>query len=128
MGGIFNINNSIYYYIISAFIGVFNSVITPITILIMSNWFPKKNRGFLVGLWSSNGNVGNIIADLVGSGLESIFGKENWGKMMVVAASLVITTSFLNFFLLKPEPEKLGIVIDEETAEEQFIRVLSEQI
>jgi sugar phosphate permease len=27
----------------------------------MGNWFPKKNRGFIVGLWATCNNFGNIL-------------------------------------------------------------------
>lgn len=27
----------------------------------MSNWFPKKGRGLLMGIWSGQANIGDII-------------------------------------------------------------------
>ena len=31
----------------------------------MGNWFGKTGRGFIMGVWSSNASVGNIIARIL---------------------------------------------------------------
>jgi sugar phosphate permease len=45
---------------VQIFIGIFNAFLLPCFIAIMGNWFPKKNRGFVVGLWATCNNFGNI--------------------------------------------------------------------
>lgn len=49
-----------YFYFVQIFIGIFNAFLLPCFISIMANWFPKKNRGFIVGLWATCNNFGNI--------------------------------------------------------------------
>jgi sugar phosphate permease len=83
----------------------------------MSNWFPKKNRGFLVGLWSSCGNLGNIIGSLLAAALINVY-HQKWGYLLLTAAFFTSLASIATFFFLIPEPEKIGITIEEETFEE----------
>ena len=59
--GFFDWTSHSYFYAVQILIGVFNALIHPSVIDIMGNWFPKKNRGFIVGLWGTCTNVGNII-------------------------------------------------------------------
>jgi OPA family glycerol-3-phosphate transporter-like MFS transporter 3 len=61
LGGFYDIQSKAYFYIDFIMIGGFASILWPTYISIMANWFPKKNRGFLVGLWATCPNVGNII-------------------------------------------------------------------
>jgi MFS family permease len=61
LGSYYDINSEAYYYMCFAFIGLSSAVCYPNFVSIMSNWFPKKNRGFIIGLWSTCVNVGNII-------------------------------------------------------------------
>jgi sugar phosphate permease len=58
--GFLNITSQVYYYFVQIFIGIFNAFLLPCMIDIMGNWFPKKNRGFIVGLWATCNNFGNI--------------------------------------------------------------------
>jgi len=41
--------------------GTLQSVGWAVNLAVMSNWFPKKGRGLLIGCWASNANVGDII-------------------------------------------------------------------
>ena len=42
-------------------IGFVQSVDLPALIAIMGNWTHRGNRGFVTGLWSTCGSVGNIL-------------------------------------------------------------------
>jgi sugar phosphate permease len=56
-------NGFLYYYFIFVMIliGALNALLWPSFISILGQWFPKKTRGFLAGLWSTCNNTGNII-------------------------------------------------------------------
>jgi sugar phosphate permease len=55
--------------VLFAFNGLVQSIGWPSSFVVFSNWFGKKGRGTIVGLWSSSSNLGNVI----GSFLTSIF-------------------------------------------------------
>ena len=42
-------------------IGLIQSVDLPALISVMGNWTHRGNRGFVTGLWSTCGSVGNIL-------------------------------------------------------------------
>jgi hypothetical protein len=50
-----------YFFVTFALIGLCNSLITPTFCAVMGRWFPKKNRGALVGIWSTTNNFGHIL-------------------------------------------------------------------
>ena len=58
--GFFKITSQAYFFFVVILIGAFNACLFPIFISIMGNWFPKKSRGFLVGMWATCTNTGNI--------------------------------------------------------------------
>jgi sugar phosphate permease len=61
MAGFLGITSQAYFYVNFVAIGIVQSPLWPSYIAVLGNWFPRKNRGFLVGLWATAPNVGNII-------------------------------------------------------------------
>ena len=49
------------YFLIRIIDGTLQSVGWAVNLAVMSNWFPKRGRGLLIGCWASNANVGDII-------------------------------------------------------------------
>ena len=60
LAGFFDMTSQPYFYFVQIVIGIFNSFLLPCFIAIMGNWFPKKNRGFIVSMWATCNNFGNI--------------------------------------------------------------------
>jgi sugar phosphate permease len=59
--GFYDVTNYAAFYIILSGMGLLNATLLPCMIDINSNWFPKKSRGLLIGLWMSCNNFGNIV-------------------------------------------------------------------
>jgi len=49
------------YFVLRMIDGTLQSVGWAVNLAVMSNWFPKRGRGLLIGCWASNANVGDII-------------------------------------------------------------------
>lgn len=49
------------YFIFRVIDGTVQSVGWAVNLAVMSNWFPKRGRGLLIGCWASNANVGDIV-------------------------------------------------------------------
>lgn len=60
VGGFVKITHQAFYYTLFILIGFFNSMIFPNFISVLGNWFTKKRSGFMIGLWATCNNVGNI--------------------------------------------------------------------
>lgn len=89
-------------------------------IAIMGAWFPKKNRGFIVGLWATCNNFGNIAGIQVAAWLLDVFDGE-WQWLQVVAGATSVVIFFVVWFFLVPDPESIGIFVEEMTEKEQLI-------
>lgn len=86
----------------------------------MSNWFPRKFRGFLIGLWATSPNVGNIIGVQLAALLLRGF-DNRWYWLMLTISVLFLSFAVLIYSLLLPEPEKIGITINELSESEKFV-------
>ena len=60
IAGFYDMTSQAYYYFVKIFAGIFNSFLLPCMIAMVGNWFPKKSRGFFVGVWATCNNFGNI--------------------------------------------------------------------
>jgi MFS transporter, OPA family, solute carrier family 37 (glycerol-3-phosphate transporter), member 3 len=88
---------------------------------IMGKWFPKKNRGFIVGLWATCNNFGNIAGiQLAAYLMDNVFNNK-WQYLMVVASALGFIICIVTFFFLIPHPKQIGISVEEMTEKEILI-------
>ena len=54
-----------FLFVMAQFIhGLFQSTGGPVNTSIMGNWFPKKGRGLIFGLWTCHQYIGDIVAAL----------------------------------------------------------------
>ena len=49
-----------YFFIVKAVNGFVQSFAWGVNFAILSNWFPKRGRGILIGIWATNPSVGDI--------------------------------------------------------------------
>lgn len=93
--------NLFYYLFIYAVFGFFQGAGFPNEVAIMSNWFPKEGRGFVMGMWASCQPVGNILGGLL------VAGVVHWGYewTFTVNAAIIVVAGVVTFFTLKVRPE-----------------------
>ena len=125
--GFLNITNQGYFYFVQIFIGSFNAFLLPCMIAIMGNWFPKKNRGFIVGLWATCNNFGNIVGIQLAAFLMDYVFNNQWQYLMVVASFFALIMSFTIYFFLIPHPEQIGITVEELTEKEILIATATQK-
>jgi MFS family permease len=125
--GFLNLTNQAYFYFVQIFIGIFNAFLLPCMIGIMGNWFPKKNRGIIVGLWATCNNFGNIVGiQLAAFLMDNVF-NNHWQYLMVVASALALIFTFTIYFFLIPHPEQIGITVEEMTEKEILIAAATQK-
>ena len=49
-----------YFFVVKALNGAVQSFAWAVNFGILSNWFPRKGRGILIGIWATNPSVGDI--------------------------------------------------------------------
>ncbi|KAI3471045.1 hypothetical protein Pfo_027708 [Paulownia fortunei] len=105
-----NIHLFYYYLIVQMLAGLFQSTGWPSVVAVVGNWFGKKKRGLIMGIWNSHTSLGNII----GSVAASILLKYGWGWSMVAPGLGIAFASMVLFLLLPVSPASIGAVIDDD--------------
>uniref|UniRef100_A0A1X7UQD1 Major facilitator superfamily (MFS) profile domain-containing protein n=1 Tax=Amphimedon queenslandica TaxID=400682 RepID=A0A1X7UQD1_AMPQE len=102
-----DIHHLAYYIVIQIFVGVFESTGWPGVVAVMGNWFGKKNRGLLMGIWNSHTSVGNIL----GTAIPSLFAKkcDPWGWAFLIPGFVMIFVGCVMFFFLVLDPHHVGL-------------------
>ena len=80
--------------------------------VIITNWFPRTGRGFLIGLYATNTSLG----DIIGTQVYKHFSEDaatSWGISFFILGGLVAVMGVVNFFLLVQHPELVGLVVQE---------------
>jgi len=104
LGGFAHITNQFFYYILFIFIGLFNSMLFPNFISVLGNWFTKKHRGLIVGMWTTCNNVGNIIGIQLAAFLLDFY-KGEWPYLFLTISLIVFLLAVCMFFFFVVEPE-----------------------
>ena len=105
VGEWFHLYSYFWYIPIWILNGLFNSAGLPNLVSIMGNWFGKRSRGFIFGLWGTNASVGNIIGSLI-VGAVLTYGYNV--AMLITALPLLVIASF-TFFGVVNKPEDVGL-------------------
>lgn len=101
-----------YFYIVKAINGAVQSFAWAVNFGILSNWFPRKGRGILIGIWATNPSVG----DIFGQRIYLMFTEnnvENWGYTFIFLGGCIEVVAILNLLCLVEYPLQKGIVIRE---------------
>ncbi|XP_010264255.1 PREDICTED: putative glycerol-3-phosphate transporter 1 [Nelumbo nucifera] len=104
----FNIHNFYYFLIVQMFAGLFQSTGWPSVVAVVGNWFGKKKRGLIMGIWNAHTSVGNISGSLIASALL----KYGWGWSFAVPSLLIAFVGSVVFLLLPVSPESVGVEIE----------------
>lgn len=99
-----NIHNFYYYLVVQMVAGLFQSTGWPSVVAVVGNWFGKKKRGLIMGIWNAHTSVGNIIGSLIASALLS-FG---WGWSFLVPGLIIAFMGLVVFLILPVAPEPVG--------------------
>lgn len=102
-----------FLFVLAQFIhGLFQSTGGPVNTSIMGNWFPKKGRGLIFGLWTCHQYVGDIVSGLATAAIVSLGFAWQWA--LIVPAIANGLWGVVNFFYLPNAPNEVGIETEEE--------------
>ena len=97
--------------------GLFQSVVRPCAVALMANWFPRLSRGSVMGIWSANTSVGDVIgAELGGLMLYAGF---SWKVILLTCAFIVILVSFVFFIVVEDRPS-LDLIAADSCCDKEF--------
>ncbi|KAF9621446.1 hypothetical protein IFM89_021485 [Coptis chinensis] len=91
-----NIHSFYYFLIIQTLAGLFQSTGWPSAVAVIGNWFRKKKRGLIMGIWNAHTSIGNISGSLIAS----YFLEYGWGWSFAIPGLLTIILGMIVFLLL----------------------------
>lgn len=107
-----NIHDFSYYLVIQMLAGLFQSTGWPSVVGVVGNWFGKRKRGLIMGIWNAHTSVGNIAGSLIASG----FLKFGWGWSFAVPGMLMAFVGLTVFLFLPVNPQAMGIEKEDDLA------------
>ena len=111
-----NIHSFYYFLAVQMAAGMFQSTGWPSVVAVVGNWFGKRKRGLIMGIWNAHTSVGNITGSLIAAGLL----KYGWGWSFAVPGLLIAFVGLLVFLFLAVSPEAVGIEKEEDEASKSF--------
>ncbi|KAM7273717.1 hypothetical protein ACFE04_028381 [Oxalis oulophora] len=105
-----NIHNFYYFLILQVLAGLFQSTGWPSVVAVVGNWFGKKKRGLIMGIWNAHTSIGNISGSLIASSMLAY----GWGWSFVLPGVLITFVGIVLFLLLPVDPESVGAYEDED--------------
>ncbi|KAB7503871.1 Glucose-6-phosphate exchanger [Armadillidium nasatum] len=97
-GYTFNIHVFSYFFIVQ-------SSGWPGVVAVMGNWYGKRKRGLIMGIWNSHTSVGNILGTLIATA----FLNSRWDFSFIVPGIIIFCLGVFALFFLIPEPENVGL-------------------
>ncbi|VYS59639.1 unnamed protein product [Arabidopsis thaliana] len=104
-----NIHSFYYFLIMQMLAGLFQSSGWPSVVAVVGNWFNKKKRGLIMGIWNAHTSVGNITGSLIAAAML----RYGWGWSFVVPGVIIVVIGLVNFAFLPVSPENVGAERDE---------------
>lgn len=104
MGHSLGIHSFAFYFIVQFLGGAFQSTGWPSVVTCVGNWFGKKKRGLIFGVWNAHTSVGNIL----GAYIAGLFVTSDWGLSFIVPAAICGLVGVFVVLFLTPYPEEVG--------------------
>lgn len=105
-----NIHAFYYFLVVQMLAGLFQSTGWPSVVAVVGNWFGKRKRGLIMGIWNAHTSLGNITGSLIASYLL----KYGWGWSMAVPGMIIAFIGLVLLLLLPVTPESVGAHSDED--------------
>ncbi|XP_054810493.1 putative glycerol-3-phosphate transporter 4 [Prosopis cineraria] len=104
MGYFWKIHAFSFYLIMQMIAGLFQATGWPSVVAVIGNWFGKRKRGLIMGVWNAHTSVGNISGSLLAVSVL----KYGWGWSFIVPGALIIFGGLFVYLFLAAYPEDVG--------------------
>ncbi|KAL3499717.1 hypothetical protein ACH5RR_038810 [Cinchona calisaya] len=99
-----NIHVFWFYLVMQMFAGLFQSTGWPSVVAVVGNWFGKKRRGLIMGIWNAHTSVGNICGSLLAASVLEY----GWGWSFIVPGGFIFLGGIMVYLFLPAYPEDVG--------------------
>lgn len=104
MGYLWNIHVFWFYLLMQMLAGLFQATGWPSVVAVIGNWFGKRKRGLIMGVWNAHTSVGNICGSLLAASVLEY----GWGWSFIFPGALIILGGILVYLFLPAYPEDVG--------------------
>ncbi|RDX70587.1 putative glycerol-3-phosphate transporter 4, partial [Mucuna pruriens] len=104
MGYFWNVHEFWFYLSMQMIAGMFQATGWPSVVAVIGNWFGKRKRGLIMGVWNAHTSVGNISGSLLAASVLDY----GWGWSFFVPGALIVLGGIIVYLFLAPYPEDVG--------------------
>ncbi|CAN8254938.1 unnamed protein product [Cochlearia groenlandica] len=112
-----NVHSFYYFLVMQMLAGLFQSTGWPSVVAVVGNWFNKKKRGLIMGIWNAHTSVGNITGSLIAAAML----RYGWGWSFVVPGVVIVLVGLVNFAFLPVNPETVGAERDVDVGSDEKV-------
>ncbi|XP_042000898.1 putative glycerol-3-phosphate transporter 4 [Salvia splendens] len=104
MGYFWDIHSFAFYLAMQMVAGLFQATGWPSVVAVIGNWFGKRKRGLIMGVWNAHTSTGNIAGSLLAAGVLQY----GWGWSFILPGSFIFVSGILVYLFLPAYPEDIG--------------------
>lgn len=98
---------------VKVFDGTLQSFAWATNFAILCNWFPRKGRGILIGLWATNPSLGDIIGQQLFIGITGD-STDEWNLPFYWLGGIVFAIGCVNLLFLQEYPSMMDLEVKEQ--------------
>jgi MFS transporter, OPA family, solute carrier family 37 (glycerol-3-phosphate transporter), member 1/2 len=122
MGFFWNVHEFWFFLVMQMIAGLFQATGWPSVVAVIGNWFGKRKRGLIMGIWNAHTSVGNISGSLLAASVLDY----GWGWSFVSLGGLIMFGGVLVFFFLPAYPEDVGFSCIHGDEEAQVVKTVGD--
>lgn len=104
MGYFWDVHVFWFYLVMQMLAGLFQATGWPSVVAVIGNWFGKRKRGLIMGIWNAHTSVGNISGSLLAASVLQY----GWGWSFIVPGGFIFMGGIMVYLFLAAYPEDLG--------------------
>ncbi|KAK9274755.1 hypothetical protein L1049_022007 [Liquidambar formosana] len=104
MGYFWNVHDFWFYLVMQMVAGLFQATGWPSVVAVIGNWFGKRKRGLIMGIWNAHTSVGNISGSLLAASVLDY----GWGWSFIVPGAFIVLGGIVVYLFLAAYPEDVG--------------------
>ncbi|KAK4365837.1 hypothetical protein RND71_013717 [Anisodus tanguticus] len=123
MGYFWKIHAFWFYLLMQMVAGLFQSTGWPSVVAVIGNWFGKRKRGLIMGIWNAHTSVGNISGSLMAAGVLEY----GWGWSFIVPGAFIFFAGIMVYLLLPAYPEDVGFPCPDRPSSEDSLSPINDE-
>ena len=104
MGYFWDVHAFWFFLVMQMAAGLFQATGWPSVVAVVGNWFGKRKRGLIMGIWNAHTSVGNICGSLIAAGVLQY----GWGWSFIAPGLVMSLGGVLVYLFLAAYPEDVG--------------------